>query len=122
MRLEAKDLRIGNLVKGASREEIVVVTSPIISHVDNFGNGFIPIPITKYILTNKLGFREIHQDKRYVGRWYELGEFNIHYDKGDYHFYKNKTFLGVKNYLHKLQNIIYELSNEELPTDKILKA
>lgn len=126
--IDARELRIGNLVNGITLgKKIPVVVEGIHKnginpHVDSLGELDVdwyfdriePIPLSPEIL-EKCGFEEnnFHSD-----HWYhvELGPHIIEYDDGTY-ILEAVSGASVSNcfkYLHQLQNLYFALTGQEL--------
>ena len=116
--MEAKELRIGNLVQ-CNIDEMGIVT--VITNTTKYINGIDlkhlqPIPLTEEILL-KCGLKRTLYDSSY-----ELNDFSIFLDKRireNIYIKCEKRNWNVLNglridYLHQLQNLYFALTNEEL--------
>jgi hypothetical protein len=104
--MDAKEVRIGNLVYGA--EKIVYkITSDLIHILESSPNWVNPIPLTKNELL-KLGFI-VSFGTTLVLRINNKGVLLV-YDLN------NKTCNGLDTikYVHQLQNLYFALTNKEL--------
>ena len=122
MKLEAKDLRIGNLVMDNAK--VKIVTSGMISNWDIIKRdyaGYEPIPITEEWLL-KLGFLLEYDEgdiKYYVKstnhnfgiKGYDNSEWYIYHE---YPFSDDYTILKELAWVHELQNVWFSLTDEEL--------
>jgi len=120
--LKVNELRISNLIKRRSVDDILVVDLKILESIQRQGFLFVGIPLTEEWLL-KFGFdREVGESEsgiltyqkyfnnEHLGIWYypdKVYDFQINVDK----FFKTLTKL---KYVHQLQNLYFALTGEEL--------
>jgi hypothetical protein len=121
--MEAKDLRIGNLIYQFDTVENVTVDT-FNALDDGFSkDSFEPIPLTEEWLV-KFGFECIEKDvpclrDRTMSRFF-LNNFNIEIlsDGQIYQKHFESTELINCDYIHQLQNLYFALTGEELTIKK----
>ena len=115
--INPKELRIGNLIKYNSDEGLkpelintwVEVTADVIKWASNPSeNCYEPIPLTPEIL-ERCGFYK----ERDV---YDKNKFVLHHNKdfGDFRYNRTDGNSTSLFFLHRLQNLYFELKGEEL--------
>lgn len=115
--MDAKELRIGNLVTGGSRGKLVVVTAELIKGISDGVCVYNAIPLTEEWLL-KFGFSK-SKSSLYtilmgttifsISPPFKLGEWQCDY----VWVYDEYRFTKLK-YVHQLQNLYFCLSGEEL--------
>lgn len=129
MAINAKELRIGNWVKGPLGEVMQVdilghLEEPDYVHARNENtcgqNGFEPIPLTPEIL-EKCGFSNNGEYDYFMKDEYDddnkkiiLHDMTDVDEAFEVYIYKHKHFLTTIKYLHKLQNLYFALTATEL--------
>lgn len=127
--IEAKDLRIGNMlmfkdkiftVAGLSSPQQVRLYDGMGADQWEFIDTLTPTPLSEDMLL-RLGFQE---DEEFMGKVLELDcgvSFGISDDNVLYYFGNQECFwvdiLVETKYLHQLQNIVYFLTGTELKID-----
>ena len=114
--MEAKELRIGNLVYDINNKiiEIEEVLRYKISFSFKLGIGFAgyksikPIPLTEEWLI-KLGFKEVNPKRGIISSFIKNG-IQIDISNSGNYYYKNILILSI----HQLQNLYFALTGEEL--------
>lgn len=120
--IDPKELRIGNYIQWETNHGWIIqqVTSGIIHDLcqDDYAPGnYLPIPITEERLI-KAGFAVFNDENNDRCAITRLGQYSF-----EYRFKDNCLFILDQNYealetrceyLHHLQNIIYDLSDKEL--------
>ena len=107
--MEARELRIGNYINYVTYggAEPSKVTFDLLSRWQQDNRLYSPIP-----LTEEFFLKHISSDNCII-----LEEMQIMFEDGGYYLADNDGLgVGVDyiKYVHKLQNLIYELTNEEL--------
>lgn len=115
--MEAKELRIGNLVNHGKAYQNRYKNPNEISWMDlEDTSGYEPIPLTEecgFELEDKYwnfvgyGTRLIYQDRLHPA-------IKIEKLKTQWVFYFNDEIINFKEYLHEAQNLYFALTNEEL--------
>ena len=101
--MKATELRIGNLVNYNHMSDDDAITIEIKNlSIDSNLNNFRPIPLTEEWLLN-FGF------KKGVKGWFKTLSNNC---KFNLYMHSKETY----KYVHKLQNLYFALTNEELKT------
>ena len=111
MKLEAKDLRIGNLVYIGKEVNELELVDFVDMYENNTIKHFDPIPLTEEWLLN-LGFEECRKSKQGVLKQYLKSKikFDISNSGNVYLSHKNSPIFHA----HQLQNLYYALTGEEL--------
>lgn len=115
--MKSTEFRIGNIVFDTVHREPITLTSKLIDWAFNNEKtelspfGFEPIPLTEEWLL-KLGF-EITWSAQGDGTTYELDGFPIHSHDFGKHFKECQYDVKLK-YVHKIQNLYFELTGKEL--------
>jgi hypothetical protein len=117
--MEAKDFRLGNLVKSVLTKkpyEIDLWALRVIQE-GNYQNSydtetkvFEPIRLTEDVLTKKFQFIKKGISKKSFCPIFSLNGINLEQSNSGNFYYRKKPIL----YVHKLQNLYYELKDEEL--------
>jgi hypothetical protein len=115
MKLEAKDLRIGNLVMDNAK--VKIVTSGMISNWDiikrDYG-GYKPIPLTEEWLV-RFGFEKHKTTDIYPT--YAKGLINVN---DGLVWVINNGFLNHIKHVHQLQNLYFALTGRELTLNETI--
>lgn len=110
--IQPNELRIGNYYKwyADGKDYYFKVDSKFLNDEDVINNSE-PIPLTEEILL-KCGFVFKPEGEEVYEQIWKLNNFEIwQHSEGFCHDFLNG---GDVNYLHKLQNLIFELTNQEL--------
>ena len=119
MRLEAKELRIGNLVMDNAK--VKIVTSGMISNWDiikkDYG-GYKPIPLTEEWLL-RFGFGMMNKSYFSIPSRTRTNNspYSLIYTKdlnGDWYILINESVRFYLEHVHTLQNLYFALTQEEL--------
>jgi hypothetical protein len=112
--MNASELRIGNYVHGNPYDGVIRIFNNgkcVIKHKSGIEKCEIknlqPIPLNKEWLLN-FGFEE------YAISYYKLGEVYIYYANTGLHEYRLREFNIIIKHVHKLQNLYFALTGEEL--------
>jgi hypothetical protein len=108
-KLTASELRIGNLVLGASRGLVTIVDIGIIDHLEKYKSGYVPIPLTEEWLL-KFG-AEVYDFDNGEPNQYRIGNRLFVIRDNKIVDYGSSVIL---EYVHRFQNFMYEVTNEEL--------
>jgi hypothetical protein len=126
--MEAKELRLGNLVQN---DEIKIPYRvnfmDILYFLNNPDNKTTGVPLTPEILV-KAGFDRVkdkHQDN-YVISYSNWDFYSVQEREGIFYFSNDKSDAGCYvitrvDFVHKLQNLLYELSGKELNIELSIK-
>lgn len=115
MSVNAKDLRIGNIINNYYKG-YEVVSIGLLNHLEQFNPDthqqiYQPIPLTEDILL-KCGFDNTKQsNKNYFKHPKISGGIFL---GSNYSIYKYTNIIIELNWLHKLQNLYFALTGEEL--------
>ena len=101
--MEASEMRVGNFVLNVMNQIITVDWGQI-----KYAKDFKPIPLSEVWLI-KFRFKGVPH-KKGVQAAYKKGSVRINISNSGNCYYKNKYVY----YVHKLQNLYYELENKEL--------
>jgi hypothetical protein len=121
MKLEAKDLRIGNLVMDNAK--VKIVTSGMISNWDiikrDYG-GYKPIPLTEEWLV-RFGFEKRYDYILPYQYSYQKAGLLLSEDftMSDFTMYMT-TYGKALKYVHTLQNLYHALNDEELTLNETI--
>ena len=108
--MEAKDLRIGNLVFIGKEVNVLELVDFVDIYENNTIKHFEPIPLTEEWLL-KFGFESYDGEYKYASRWLNIEKSENGYVKlADDYFIDSFEFKHV----HQLQNLYFALTNEEL--------
>jgi hypothetical protein len=114
MGVEAKDLRIGNLVRLKSKHKDWVIESGYEIDTGCESDDFAPIILTENRI-KELGFLENSRDKNdnpIYRKTYNNGHFDL---LRILNFYYGDHFICVEiRFVHHLQNLYYAITGEEL--------
>jgi hypothetical protein len=113
--IKPNELRIGNWIE-IRNEKMLPYYYPVSGHdistIDDYGEGFeggnYPIPLTPELL-EKCGFKHHHSSA-----YYTLGKFEIYEENGAFYYDLFRMRVVKIAYLHKLQNLYFELYDKEL--------
>ncbi len=113
--MKSNELRIGNLVNVNS--DMLSVTGADIAYFDFNGNDYSPIPLTPEIL-EKAGF---YLQPQRISMW-QRGRVKIWMGNNALAYLKHEDkdesyYIGECKSLHKLQNLYFALTGEELPIE-----
>lgn len=109
--MDAKELRIGNLVTGGSRGKLVVVTAELIKGISDGVCVYNAIPLTEEWLF-KLGFKlntRVHSNGSDCVVSKDLSWIGIYSERME-----DDAIFNCPKYVHQLQNLYFCLSGEEL--------
>lgn len=112
--IKANELRIGNYLNKACGVGFFEVTLEDLQHIES-GSKCKPIPLTEEWLL-KFGFEEVESEN---GDYFIKEDFLLKIL--DTHFvciYKSAMVSDELKFVHKLQNLHFELENEELTIKK----
>ena len=125
MKLEAKDLRIGNLVMDNAK--VKIVTSGMISNWDiikkDYG-GYKPIPLTEEWLL-RFGFGMMNKSYFSIPSRTRTNNspYSLIYTKdlnGDWYILINESVRFYLEHVHTLQNLYFSLTQEELTLNETI--
>ncbi len=122
--MDAKDLRLGNLLENFIGEVFEVNPTTISDFNNEFGRPK-PIPITEewllkfgfkeylsgYVDTSKIQYTEIKISKKGFDIALNRTHFEFHYNKSNY----SRLFKTIF-YIHEMQNLYFVLTDKELKT------
>lgn len=113
--INANELRIGNYINTPRGIECMK-RAECITEVEDYSDKFNPIPLTPEIL-EKCGFEEVEGNIYY--KFFDYKEFRVFIHKENnsvFMYWKGNTVDDSVNNLpiHRLQNIIFALTGEEL--------
>lgn len=122
--LEAKDLRIGNLVQDYN-ERIVEVSAEILGHFNQLSmdqnTALISIPLTEEWLI-KFGYNEVDDfyAKGYGVNGVSIIKWENYYNAFAYQL--GKGYNKIVKEVHQLQNLYSSLTGKELTINETIKA
>ena len=117
--INAKELRIGNLLQCAGSDNYFEVTADDLQFIDSGSSKAKPIPLTEDWLL-KFGF----QQKCVSQTPYCLNGFSIYPNDNNKHcilYYKSVEIIELKS-VHQLQNLYFGLTGTELELNETTKT
>lgn len=121
--MKANELRIGNYVKHQLFDKTITITG---DHIQQLESGMDQdilqgIPITEEWLVNLGGEIDENEDLiifplKVKGTFLTINKYHLHYwiEYSDAHGHIESVGLGDIKYIHKLQNLYFALTGEEL--------
>jgi hypothetical protein len=116
--IQAKDLRVGNIITSLEHDRIFVVSYHEIRYAAiNQYNPYIGIALTAKIL-EQCGFEHKSSNEHVKGNLVfrrQQNDLILNGFENDY----NGVILNRPEFLHQLQNLYYSLTDEELPISSL---
>lgn len=109
MSLEAKDLRIGNYIKRASKDEILCIDLNLLIAIIKEPHLFSPVDITKGVLIN-LGLKPNCNYIKNLGVYFEDDKCEAYFTDNEFG-YKESDKITIKG-VHHLQNLYFDFGHE----------
>ncbi|GGG63731.1 hypothetical protein [Epilithonimonas arachidiradicis] len=118
--MNAKELRIGNLVSDINTGDNVQVDIKIIQSIMNGKTNYKPIDL------NDEWFKKFGFSKEHFGYYYEnIYEFSVLASRNNAYIVRwgNQVLAGAEpiRYVHELQNIFYALKGIDIPMKRLYK-